>query len=330
LLSLRQLEKEINIASNLASHVKEGPMDFSIALSALWLIVLKRPFIAYVLTGRNDLSVPKMLEGITGIPIQGLESLPARKWSLSQDIRGRGSVEEEKEMDPPNDPQEEDHGDDFLGDLSSVDSDDEPQSPGDSPDSTDQTNLDTKPAAKSSEPSETASAKRSTATAKTPTIASETINRASSGFMNALTNISQKVLSNNPPASPPRISKVASSNVSTPTANTDVSTPSTPHGNHEFTIKLDPLFIQQATAKVDVNIFKKPTLKIADIETIHGIVHVFLKDLADTNEEHKIAFEEAPDVALAATLRKIKKHFVVEGSIELKEIMIICENNDNW
>jgi hypothetical protein len=75
---------------------------------------------------------------------------------------------------------------------------------------------------------------------------------------------------------------------------------------------------------------KKPTLKIADIETIHGIVHVFLKDLADTNEEHKIAFEEAPDVALAATLRKIKKHFVVEGSIELKEIMIICENNDNW
>lgn len=81
-------EQEIKELSRTAQFIKEGPEDFYVSISCCWLKVLERESLHYAIIGRNDLSVPKLVQNIVNMDMDAFDQLLPRDWALDADICG--------------------------------------------------------------------------------------------------------------------------------------------------------------------------------------------------------------------------------------------------
>jgi hypothetical protein len=139
IMNVYSIEQEIKDLTANASFISEGAEGLFIAFTVTWLLALDRQTIMADVTGRNDLSVPKLLESITNLSMPGHLDLRARKWALDHDITG---ADDERDpiiidyfgggFDAPDHPFQSDQGSDSPPDDNDPDVAEEPQpsSPG--------------------------------------------------------------------------------------------------------------------------------------------------------------------------------------------------------
>jgi hypothetical protein len=82
LVTLHDGENNVQHLLTLATALKSGNTGFSLAKSMTWLFVLGRFSLFEPAWGRNDLSVPRLLETMAGMPTNGLGDLVARDWAV--------------------------------------------------------------------------------------------------------------------------------------------------------------------------------------------------------------------------------------------------------
>jgi hypothetical protein len=116
--AVEMYQNELNIKklSKTAKFIKAGAESFFISVSCAWLKALNRDWLAYVVTGRNDLSVPKLVGAIVDIKVAGFNDLEPRDWALAHDIVGQNAkatpICEECVLDPFGDDEDDDEEDD--------------------------------------------------------------------------------------------------------------------------------------------------------------------------------------------------------------------------
>jgi hypothetical protein len=88
LMKLRTLEDAIIENGGKAETINTEVTDLRIAFTIGWYFALDRTSIFCVITGRNDLAVPKILESITNLNMSAFEDCKPREWSLRKDITG--------------------------------------------------------------------------------------------------------------------------------------------------------------------------------------------------------------------------------------------------
>jgi hypothetical protein len=106
LVALKREEEGIAEESRQTNFIAAGADGFSVALSISWLLAMERTSLLHDCTGRNDLSVPKLLSSITNVTVPGLDDLDPRDWALDHDIKGRSEEDTCIEMThfrPPDD-----------------------------------------------------------------------------------------------------------------------------------------------------------------------------------------------------------------------------------
>lgn len=99
LITMRALEDEIIELAQTTKFIDSTVKDLRISFAVGWLLTVDRVSVFCSANGRNDLSVPKILGGITNIDTSAYEDLQPRPWSLIEDITG-GKVRGRSILDP--------------------------------------------------------------------------------------------------------------------------------------------------------------------------------------------------------------------------------------
>jgi hypothetical protein len=82
LVALRTKEQHLTALIKETRNFKKTTVEVSLAWAMTWLFIAGRSSLYVSVTGRNDLSVPKIVAAATGMEESGLQDLEPRWWSL--------------------------------------------------------------------------------------------------------------------------------------------------------------------------------------------------------------------------------------------------------
>lgn len=98
---MRDIEKQIEEHLKAQTEKRAALSEFSVSLAAVWAVALDAGNIHVSRTGRNDLSVPKLVGKLIDIPTDGFDDLDPRDWALMRSVTGLSKVRKEAWYDVP-------------------------------------------------------------------------------------------------------------------------------------------------------------------------------------------------------------------------------------
>jgi hypothetical protein len=88
LIAMKAIEDEILELGKKTKFINTEVEDMFVSFITAWLLTLNRTTILCSVLGRNDLSVPRILESITNISTSAFAAMEKRRWALTADITG--------------------------------------------------------------------------------------------------------------------------------------------------------------------------------------------------------------------------------------------------